>query len=321
MVDQNMAKLDREIEEIEKEVYGAPEEPTVEAEVKEEVVEAIEDNPSEQPPENVEDPQDSEPKPKRVNWKKRFTNYKASSDATIYSLRTDNAELRSQVLDLSKRMDVLLAERTDEKDPFENLFTDEDRDTLGDEALNIFTKASKTAVDSAVSPLKAKLEEERQMRLRDQERMAKNDRQSAYGIFLEKLGDLVPSFNEINVDPGFNKWMQAPDTFSGFPRKDLFHRAEAAGDVSRVAEFFAEYQQLVEKPSEKAQRTLEAAVAPTGSGAAEVTSNVKKPTYLMSEVDKFFTDVSKGKYKGRESLAKELENKYDQAFVDGRIAG
>ena len=310
-------KLDDEINELEKEIYGTPKEPTVE----EIVNEAVADIPSEPQEEAqvdavVED--DIPAKPKRTNWKKRFIGLKQSQDATIYSLRSENADLKSQVLNLDAKVSQLIKD-TKVDDPFDNLFTDEDKDVLGSEALDIFTKASKTAVDAAVSPLKAKLDEEKQHRRKQQEREVVNERQAASKIFLDKLANLVPDYNELDYDPGFKKWMDQPDTFSGFPRKQLFLNAQKHGDVVRVAEFFIEYSDLTRDPVEQSQRTLENAVGPTGSSASQINTDKKLSSYSMEMVEQFYDDVTRGKYVGKESEAKALESKYDRAFAEGRI--
>lgn len=311
-------ELDNEIAELEKEIYGTPEEDSpVEEVVQEaiEVTEAVEDNPTVTEP--IEDPQET-PKAKRINWKKRFINLKSSQDATIYSLRTDNANLKAQLLELDAKVSNMVSNvKTD--DPFDTLFTEEDKDVLGEEALDIFTKASKAAVDSAVSPLKAKLEEEKQHRVKQQQIEVRDQRKAADTIFLEKLGNLVPDYDELDYDPGFKKWMDEPDTYSGFQRKQLLHNAKNSGDVVRVAEFFVEYQQLTASPREESNKALEKAVGPTGSNASQVNTEQKFRTYTMTEVEAFYDSVNRGKYIGKESEAKALEAKYDKAFAEGRI--
>lgn len=266
-------------------------------------------------------PVEGRPKPKRTDWKKRFTNFKASADTTIYELRSEISSLKSQLsiaLDDARLAKAAAHEAGTTKDPFDGVFSEEDEATFGADGLDVVKKATKTAIDKATKPLQDRLDAAEKQRIDSLNREASASAQIQYDKFINGLETLVPNFRTVDTDPGFLKWMKQPDTYSGITRASLFGKAEDARDVARVAEFFVEYSQLT-APIDQ----MEKHITPVGGGSAPVAPAArpkeKGQIIYQSEIDTFYDDVMRGRYVGRHDEVLNIEAQIDAAMVGGRI--
>lgn len=277
--------------------------------------------------ESEEDP--VKPKRKGVSWKKRFTSYKASTDATIHSLRMEVAKYKSDLADAYDARNEAIREFNafkksieDAKDPYDGIITAEDRELLGEEELEIIkkiTKANKQGDNSKVEALEAEVQNLRKQ-ASDNMRKEKEDlSRMADERFRAGLEKAVDNFNEYDTDPNFVEWLNEIDIHSGEPRMKSFNIAVSNRDILGTAHFFNAY--VAQKPKTK-EEILSSKVKPVGStGVASDTSINKgdKNVYSLKDYENFMTDVTRGKYKGREQEAKKIEARYDKAFYEGRI--
>jgi len=278
-----------------------------------------------QQPEDSEEPEEPEAppqKPKRTNWKKRFTNYKTSTDTTISGLRTELSSLRASVAELmAENARLRTVKREEQGDLWEGTFTQEDEDTFGTEGLDVVKKAAKVAIDKTVRPLQEELQRHEKQRTQELKQRAHDDAVADYARFTDKLGQVVPEYAELNTDKDFIAWMREPDQYSGVPKITLLQQAEKARDVGRVAQFFMDYMVTLENPT--IPKDMERHVTPVGSGGG---GNVRQPRknqdkgyYRKSDIDKFYADVMKGRYEGQADVIKATETAIEQAAIDGRI--
>lgn len=278
-------------------------------------------------PEEDEVELDVQPQKKsRTNWKKRFTNYKSSTDATIHGLRQELTEIQAHIAALMEENYSLRTSKQEKQgDIFEGAFTEEDIDTFGADGLDVVKKAAKVAIEKQVKPLQAELQKAEQARLADVKRRAESDRSRNYEQFLSRLEAVVPDYKEINVDPRFLKFMDVPDEFSGLPKKTLFHKAEASGDVFRVADFFMEFKnKIAPKADTTIPKEMEKHITPIGAGGGAQSSAQPKASgsgeyYRQSDIDKFYNDVMKGRYAGRHNVIIATEDAIEAAYRDNRI--
>lgn len=269
--------------------------------------------------------------PQRNNWKKdyqqldkRFRNLKASNDSTIFSLRKDLANalknegtIRTKLGEANNELNQMKSK----VDIYSDLLSDDEKDILGEDTLSSFKKLNKAAVDSAVAPLREQLEEARKERDARAQEAASSHEQQASSNFLSRLGDLVPDYNTLDTNPEFLNYMKNVDEFTGDQRESIFKRAQSIGDVGRVAQFFIEFKKL----KNAGKDALNKRVTPSTSASAQTsrtttTNNSPKKQYVsMAGYDKFCSDVSKGRYKGREKEVKQIEAAVALAHSEGRI--
>ena len=305
-----MDKLNKEIEELEsamKEGTTAAEEVTTPApddEVTDIDPSALEVEPSQSEAESQ--------KPKYTNWKKRYTELRSHHDSLVYELRSELASVKGSNVDLNSK-NIGLSEALSKSTVSVSTLTDEERDVLGVDAISALEKMTNRAVD----PLKEQLNEERSRRIKMEADDARKAKADVVNNFLGRLGTLVPDYASIDTDPKFGEWMGQQDPISGYTRKVLFKRAEANGDVGRVAEFFNVFKNEMGGKA----NPLDRHVTPTGTNASVQTQPTSENNKVISwaYIDKFYDDVNRGKYKHNMSAFRKEEAIIDRATMEGRV--
>ena len=322
-----MDKLLAEEKEAEQLMYGEQEENPSEEAPSTEEAEVIPES-SETESLETEDPAETEqPKPKRTNWKKRFIGYKKSTDeklaelrGTVHNYELQLSDLQQHIKDLTASYNDLVAKTQSEKDPFDGVFTKEDEDLLGAEALDAMKKAAlATKVEQKEDPRIAQLEKKLAMQEAKEAERKKLEAERAQAQSMEeltrKLKELVPNFEQIDTDDAFGAYLNDMDDYSDNIRMDLFQTAVRNGDVAGTARFYKGFMESTNKTS-----VFDEHIMPTGDGAddSDPSRRVKK-MFHISEYNKFMDDYSKGRYRGREKEAQKLEKMYDKAYLEGRI--
>ena len=306
----NKNTMAAEIAALEKASYQAV--PSEEQEI--EVTESTETPPEEvaevitEEPEVIKEPDDA---PQAIDYKKRFTNFKASSDATIHGLRLQAVSFQEDMQKMQKIIQNLTEQvnkTTASKDPYEGLFTAEEKDLIGEETLAAIAKANKAALDSTVGPLRTQLDEEKKAAQARRAKELEREKQNLSQDFFVKLEGMVPNFRKTDTNLGFLNWMKEADRASGYPREVIFKRAQASGDVGRCADFMLEYRRLT-TPKDK----LAGKVTPTSSatGRRPVQPKPTTPQVTPAFIDKFYADATRGKYKGKEKERQAIEKSID----------
>ena len=274
-----------------------------------------------------DDDDSSQPqKPQRTNWKKRFVNFKKSADSTISSQRREILDLRAELDQMKLQFYQMQtkAEQEGQGDLFDGVFSPEDEDTFGAEGLDVVKKAAKVAIERQLNPLKEELKKQRELSLKEQASRTQAERKAEYDKFLSRLETLVPEYAALNVDPGFLRWIKEPDDASGVIRGDLFRRAEASRDVGRVADFFKQYQGKVSavKAPNRVNKDMERHITPMGSGGSGSSSRKRQTEegYIrQSDIDKFYADMMKGRYKNQPDVIRATEAVIERATRDNRV--
>lgn len=257
-----------------------------------------------------------EPKKDQEDWKLRYTNLRSSRDENLYKAKRDLANAQSTINDLQSQVSNL---RTAQPtvDPLEGVFTEEDTDALGEATITAMRKATAKATEAATKPLQEQLERERLARMEDNKATAESTKREAYNIFLSRVSRAVPDWEAINFDPEFEKFMDAED-LDGTPRKTYFADAETQGNAAQVIRYMQEFKALKPAPPKD---QLADKVTPVGddAGATQPKQPGKTDVVTRAFVNKFYDDLSRGRYKGKHTEAQEIEAMIDKATMEGRI--
>jgi len=272
----------------------------------------------------------------RRSWKtdyleleNRYTRLRQANDHFKFETRQQLAQLQEELLQTKELNDKLAIALQDAEQKvgtgvnMASMFSEEDRDVLGETTISSFEKAVNTAVEAATNPLRKELlvmKKSERSRLKSQ---AESNRTEASSTFERRLLELVPDFQTTNRDKGFIDWLNNPSPYSGVSRMTHLHKAESAGDIERVAQFFVEYKQMQEAP----QQLLNQNITPSGEGGggsnpATLQQQQQQPgerIFSMDFVNKFYDDDIAGVYDGREALRDQLDREIDQALQDGRV--
>lgn len=321
-------KLAAEIEAAEKEIFRNPDEAKVKAPAPEQTVEKVVDQNDDSTSEKEEvildqtdgaDEQAVEKdaqKPQVTDWEERFKSFKQMADATIHGLRQEKLALKEDIQSLKTQMTELVGKMSEAKEnklDISSLFSDDERNLIGEETIKGIEKAVAAAIDTNVKPLESKLAQERELRDKEEARKIQDERAKSNAEFIQRLNELVPNLNKIDTDPKFIEWMRGPDTISGVPRAQLFKNAQAVGDVHRVSEFFLEYARLT---APKKNEKMEEKITPSNQAVAPKTSDEKpkQRKLTMQQIDQFYNDVARGKYRNRPKEQDRMEKLIDAAL-------
>ncbi len=316
-------KLKADIEEMEKVVYGT--EDTKEGEnstdtvnpddVAEPAVETVPATGESEAPRPDAEPNEEE------NWKAKYDDLmlshkklRANSDNSKFNLRTQIKQKDERILELETALRNVPREK---EDIFKDTFTKEEEEALGSKAVAAMKKASETASNSTEKRMQAQIDAANKRADDAEATQNTSAEQSASTNFLTMLEKAVPNFREINLEKGFESYIYGDDPVNGGQRITWFKRAEQAKDVATVARYMQEYTSSLAKP-EKEDKLAER-VTPVGDNSAAVSTEKDKRTYLRSDMEKFYKDVQRGKYKGKASLLAEHQSMWDNAFEGGLI--
>jgi hypothetical protein len=266
-------------------------------------------------PEAIEVIEEVQEKPKRTNWKKlkqdndkRIAGLKVKADRLVHERKAQAAEIEALRAQLEAQPAV-------PSDPFKDLFSEEDVETIGEEAVDIIKKASTTASEASTKQLKAELAQMKEEAKEAEARAAKQNEQVTYDDFLSNLGEIVENYDSIDRDPAFLAFLEDVDRYSGYTKMELLQRAKNSGDVKRVASFFKDFV----KESDPNSTILEEMVSPTGNNGPSTPQEDKEEKMPQSYMDNYYNDAMRGRYKSNPSLSKEISDKIDKALATNMI--
>jgi len=256
-------------------------------------------------------------------WQRRYSTLQGMFNAEV-------PRLNAQVKELQQQLQAVLAQQQSapkqvEQPASKKLVTEQDVEAYGGELIDLMRRqasevfqAERTQFQQDLAALQAENAELRKQLTGVAEKQGVTDRR-AYFVELSKL---VPDYETINVDQAFMDWLAEVDPVSGLTRQTFLNSAFEHVDPVRTASVFNAWKQVagkVQQPKQQAAQELQRQVAPGTSRASTPTT---QPTgaekiWSMAEIERFYVDVSKGKYARDE--ATRIEAEIDAAVAAGRL--
>lgn len=271
------------------------------------------------------------PEPKKDSWEHRYLSMKGRHDKLV----EDNRQLTADIAELRRALAHAQAARPAAPAPVAGLstkftaedLTPEERADYGEDLLKVVDKVAGRKLAEVVGAFEQKFGEIEQK----VQGVAQVTQISAKERFGQTLTDRVPNWRELNRDDNFLDWCEEIDPFSGQKRLDLLRNAYNSEDAPRCAAIFQGYLKVA-NPSAAPRNETTAAPKPTGKvpleslaapGRARSTAPDvgpgDKPIIARSEVDKFYSDVQRGKYRGKEAEKDRREAEIFEALNEGRV--
>jgi hypothetical protein len=194
----------------------------------------------------------------------------------------------------------------------------EELTNLDEATLDLQGRISKGVAETEVEAVRAELEKQNAALA---ERLAALEQSKASEVadtLWDSVERLSPGAKAINEgDSGWITFLEGVDDASGRTRLEIGTAAVGAGDVRRVASLIDEYRSAagLQAPRPSVVAQVRPAVAPSPGAVKPAT----KPLFKESQVKRFFENLNRGAYKGREKEADELEKQIDAAAQEGRI--
>uniref|UniRef100_A0A6M3KSF1 Uncharacterized protein n=1 Tax=viral metagenome TaxID=1070528 RepID=A0A6M3KSF1_9ZZZZ len=150
--------------------------------------------------------------------------------------------------------------------------------------------------------------------------------QTSHKTWEQQLKDAIPDFAAINSDQRFIDWLRhSLSPLTTQTRADALQAAINAQDLQTLKVGIDEFKKeagLVKPKKQEPKpkvRDLNSQIEPGESVSSTPTPISTGKTYKIAEVRKFYSDFSKGKWRGREAEAKAIDNDIVLAQQEGRI--
>lgn len=286
------------------------------------------DRSAEQAPAPVANEQGQPGNTDEQTYERRYRTLQGMYNADTARLRAENQGLTGRVTQLEQLLSTLQtaqptapAQTTQSK-----LVTDKDVEEYGDsiDVMRRVTKEETSAYLNKIAELEGLVRQMQSQLVPRVEQVARNQAVSAEQMFWTELSSSVPNWRDVNNDQKFHDWLLEVDPLTGQTRQALLEQAQQSLDSRRVASFFSTWQSLngqavAQSPRAVAASQLEKQIAPSKGRASGAPSAEQPKTYAPGDIAKFFDDVRRGVYKGREAERDRIERDIFAAQREGRI--
>lgn len=258
----------------------------------------------------------------------RYRTLQGMYNADTGRLRMENQQLNNRLSQLEQLLSNMSNQAASSQAPqtFEKLVTDKDVEEYGDsiDVMRRVTKEENSAAMRRVAELEQMVRQMQTSIVPRVEQVAHRQAVSAEQVFWSDLTALVPDWREINADQNFQGWLMSVDPLTGATRQTYLEDAQRNLDSRRVATFFATWQHLsgqavAQPPRHAPASELDKQVAPGRSRGNGAPSGDQAKTYSPQDIAKFFADVRKGVYAGKEAERDRIERDIFSAQRENRI--
>jgi uncharacterized protein YeaO (DUF488 family) len=259
-------------------------------------------------------------------FEKRYKTLQGMYNADTARLRSENQQLNGRVTQLEQLLSTLSTQSTPRQEPAAKLITDKDMEEYGD-SIDVMRRVTAEALsdrDQRVAELEQMVRQMQTSVLPRVEQVAHKQAVSAEQLFWTELSAAVPDWKETNANSDFQSWLLEVDPLTGLSRQTYLEDAQRNLDARRVANFFSAWQnkggQSVAQPSRNAAVSeLDKQVAPGRGRSSGAPAGNNAKTYTSNDIKKFFDDVRKGVYRGREAERDRIERDIFAAQQENRI--
>lgn len=279
---------------------------------------------------NVDDTDSEEDQPKD-DFVQKYKTLQGMYNAEVPRLHTTNRELQSRVQQMEQLLATLSAQNNTAHQPAIEAspqVTDRDREEYG-ESIDVMRRVSREEVTPVLQKMGQieKLLQQLQTNVVPQvQNLTHRQAMTAEQQFWSGLTEVVPNWRDVNNDPDFQSWLLDVDPFTGVARQTILEDAQKNLDVRRISKFFSTWLEITGQAN-AAQNTqrrapaseLEKQVTPGRPRSGSTPSGGKAKVYAPTDIENFFADVRKGKYRGKEAERDRIERDIFSAQKDGRI--
>ena len=330
-IPKQVQKQSEEVQELYKQINGETEEAqaTAEAAPAEAVNDVAEpttsDSVEEQAPQSEpqEQAESGDQEPKEADWQQKYRSLQGMYNADVPRLNAENRDLSSRVSQLEGLLSSMQEPAQQTPVQSEKLITDDDVKEYGD-SIAVMRKAAREEVSQEIAQLKQQLGQLQGV-LPQVQQVQAQQKKSGEQTFWSTIASEVPNWSDINNDPDFQSWLLAIDPLTGISRQTYLEDAQKNLDASRVVNFFRTWEgengktntAQVDRTAQQSQ--LQKQVAPGRSRNNGVKTSGQNRTYTPNDIQEFYADVRKGKYKGRDDERGRIERDIFAAQQEGRI--
>jgi hypothetical protein len=259
-------------------------------------------------------------------WEQKYKTLQGMYNAEVPRMKAENRELQSRVSNMEQLLSTMSAPQEMPAVASQPLITDKDVEEYGD-SIGVMRRAAQEEVAAANARVASLEQTVRQLQasvVPQVNQITQRQAQTSEQSFWAELSSRVPQWNEINGNEDFQSWLLEIDPLTGISRQVYLEDAQNNLDASRVAQFFNSWPGANSVPVAQTNRKassneLEKQVAPGRGRSASSAVPSEGQTYSPADIEQFFANVRKGKYKGREEERGRIERDIFAAQREGRI--
>jgi hypothetical protein len=286
------------------------------------------DRSNEQAPAPMANEQSHQGNTDEQTFERRYRTLQGMYNADTARLRSENQSLAARMAQLEQLISTLQTAQPSApvQTSQSRLVTDKDVEEYGDsiDVMRRVTKEENAAHLNKIAELENLVRQMQNQLVPRVEQVARSQAMSAEQMFWTELSSTVPNWREVNNDEKFHDWLLEVDPLTGQTRQALLEQAQQSLDARRVANFFSSWQTLsgqsvAQPPRNVAASQLERQIAPSKGRTSGAPAAEQPKTYAPGDISKFFDDVRRGVYKGREAERDRIERDIFAAQREGRI--
>lgn len=259
----------------------------------------------------------------------KYRSLQGMYNTQVPRLQSENKQLKERL----DRMEKLLGTMQQPTQPqqtqaeVQRLVSEKEVEEYGEDTVDLLRRVSREEympVMQKLASLESTLKQLQDNVVPQVETVVRTQARTTEERFWDSLERAVPDWRDINANQDFHTWLLEYDPMIGGTRQSLLEQAQATFDANRVVHFFNTWKSSNQGKAGKANPNpasseLEKQVAPGRARAASSKSGSEARTYTPDDIRKFFEDVRKGVYKGREEERNRIERDIFAAQQQGRI--
>jgi uncharacterized protein YukE len=265
----------------------------------------------------VEPPAPAAPKPDP--WEARYTSLRGLFEKTVPELQGQVKTLQSNLNDAITRLNQ--ASEKQESQPARQQEADpKDAANFGQDLVEMVSRVAGQAIGGAAQRFDAKVAQFEQQMARLEAAVQGTTQQvavTAEQAFFDRVTKLVPTWEQVNVDPAFVAWLQEIDPVYGLARQAALNRAQESLNADHAAAVF----QAFTGPQQAAPREtdpLDKQMSPRSAASVQPRS-AQPQTISQADVTTFYDDVRRGLYRGNDAEVARIEQVINAALAESRI--
>jgi hypothetical protein len=251
-------------------------------------------------------------------------------NAEVPRLHSQNKELNQRVQQMEQLLASISAQQTAASKPpvqVEKLVSDKEVEEYG-ESIDVMRKVTREELGSVaqrIAQLESMISQLQTSVVPQVQAVAQKQAVSAEQMFWADLTKAVPNWREINDNQEFHSWLLETDPLTGISRQTYLEDAQRMMDAGRVSNFFRAWLEdtgqanVAQTKGRAASSELEKQVTPGRTKSSGSPQSNKAKMYTPQDIQKFFSDVRQGKYKGREQERDRMERDIFAAQRENRI--
>lgn len=274
--------------------------------------------PQHSPAPEPQPPSNAPPRDELAAAEQRFRTLEGMLKSDLKQLRDSIRAGEQREAELQRRVEQLATRAPESKDSRGP--DPKDIETFGADMLDMVRRQAKVEIEQAVQQHISSVLERLQRLEGTVQGVGQNVAVTAEQQFYSALKGLVPDWTAINSDQRFLDWLATIDPIYGEPRQMALDRASHSLSPERTAAVFDAFKATLPKPKQ-AEAEAEVSVSPSRGASAPPPNAGTQPVQYVStsDIEKFYNDVARGRYNGRDAEVQRIQDAIDLAQAENRI--